>query len=362
MEIEKTIEFVNIVRYAFDPSSGKPKGLESVNWFDFFEFVTQHEIAGILYEGMKRLKDEGTPILDEILSMWTRSYDRIEKESIEVFNNSAKLVEFLSRDGLSSCILKGQACALYYPNVYSRTPEGICVWLTTPNYETKKIIEYVKRKNPRGVAKYNYSYYGKFGTSDVEVHYRPAYMFNPYNNAKLRAWIASHREEQFAHCIELPDEAGTISVPTWEFSAVTQLATMFGHALNEGFDLRQVIDYYFLLKSVSDESKKNLPLNDLGLRKFAEAVMWILHEMLGLEEIYLIAKMDDRRGWILLEEMLRGPQRSVYFRGKIRTVRKVRKVWLSVKRNLKMLLYYPSEVAWMPFFRIFHFFWQMRNN
>jgi hypothetical protein len=307
------------------------------------------------------MKEEGVPILDEILMMWKRSYDRIEKENIEVYNNLAKLVEFLSRDGLSSCILKGQACALCYPDVNSRTPEGICVWVTTPNYETKKIIQYVKRKNPRGVAKYNYSYYGKFGTSDVEVHYRPAYMFNPHNNAKLRAWVTEHRVEQFVHQVNLPFEAERISVPTWEFSIVTQLATMFGHALNEGFDLRQVLDYYFLLKSVDGE-QKTVPLNDFGLKKFAEAMMWVLHEMLGLEEKYLIAQMDERRGWILLEEMLRGPQRSVYYKGRIRAVRKVRNVWLSIKRNLKMLLYYPSEVVWMPFFRIYHFVWQMRNN
>ena len=40
--------------------------------------------------------------------------------------------------------------------------------------------------------------------------------------------------------------------------------------------------------------------------KFARAVMYVLHEALGLSEEKMIAPMDDKRGKLLLSEILNG--------------------------------------------------------
>jgi hypothetical protein len=367
MEIEKTIEYLSIIRYALDENSTKPNGIEKINWFDFFQFVTQHEVVGAIYQGILRLSASGASIPKEVLTMWEDNYQRIKKVNLETYKNTIGLVDFFKQDSFDCCVLKGQASALLYSDPFGRVAEGVSVWVTSPNYSTKGIIHYVKQKNPRGVAKYNYCYYGKFRSTDVEVHYRPAYMFNPYRKTLLLRWIREQREQQFRNMVDLPCCIGKISTPTWEFNVITQLANIFGHALNEGFDLRQVIDYYYLLKSARDQEKDKLDISRLlksfGLQKIASAMMWILHDMLGLEEELLIAPRDEKRGWILLEEVLRGPQRSRYFRGKVRVIRQSRRALHSLKRFLKMLLYYPEEEFWIPFFRIYHFFfWQVKYN
>ena len=47
-------------------------------------------------------------------------------------------------------------------------------------------------------------------------------------------------------------------------------------------------------------------LKYLGLWKFAGAMMYVLHEALGLSEEKMIAPMDEKRGKLLLAEILNG--------------------------------------------------------
>ena len=47
-------------------------------------------------------------------------------------------------------------------------------------------------------------------------------------------------------------------------------------------------------------------LKYLGLWKFAGAVMYVLHEALGLSEEKMIAPMDEKRRKLLLAEILNG--------------------------------------------------------
>lgn len=69
MKIEKTIEYLAIIRFALDENSAKPHGIKKVNWFDFFQFATQHEVLGAIYQGILRLGASGASIPKEVLTM-----------------------------------------------------------------------------------------------------------------------------------------------------------------------------------------------------------------------------------------------------------------------------------------------------
>lgn len=47
-------------------------------------------------------------------------------------------------------------------------------------------------------------------------------------------------------------------------------------------------------------------LKYLGLWKFAGAMMYVLHEVLGLQEGRMIVPMDEMRGQMLLNEIMQG--------------------------------------------------------
>jgi hypothetical protein len=80
-------------------------------------------------------------------------------------------------------------------------------------------------------------------------------------------------------------------------------------------------------------------LKYLGLWKFAGAVMHVLHEALGLSEEKMIAPMDEKRGKLLLAEILNGGNFGQHF-----------------------VRFYPAEALSEPIFRTWHFFWRMKNK
>ena len=98
-------------------------------------------------------------------------------------------------------------------------------------------------------------------------------------------------------------------------------------------------------------------LSYLGLYKFAGAVMWVLHKVCGLEEAYMIAPMDEWRGKLLLDEILKGGNFGHY--SGLTNHSTGTKYFLKIKRNMRFVRAYPSEALCEPLFRTWHFFWRV---
>ena len=90
--------------------------------------------------------------------------------------------------------------------------------------------------------------------------------------------------------------------------------------------------------------------------------MWVLNEVLGLEEKYLIAPKNEKLGRVLLAEMLRGGNFGQFDIDNIKADSQLKKNWQRIRRDLRMMRYFPSECLWEPVFRIGHFFWRTRNQ
>ena len=105
-------------------------------------------------------------------------------------------------------------------------------------------------------------------------------------------------------------------------------------------------------------------LKYLGLWKFAGAVMYVLHEALGLSEEKMIAPMDEKRGKLLLAEILNGGNFGKHFTkyGHFTQQGMAKKYFLKIWRNMHFVRYYPAEALSEPIFRTWHFFWRMKNR
>ena len=105
-------------------------------------------------------------------------------------------------------------------------------------------------------------------------------------------------------------------------------------------------------------------LEYLGLWKFAGAVMYVLHEVLGLSEEKMIAPMDEKRGRLLLAEILNGGNFGKHFTkyGHFTQQGMAKKYFLKIWRNIHFVRYYPAEALSEPIFRTWHFFWRMKNK
>ena len=103
-------------------------------------------------------------------------------------------------------------------------------------------------------------------------------------------------------------------------------------------------------------------LKYLGLWKFAGAVMYVLHEVLGLSEEKMIAPMDEKRGRLLLAEILDGGNFGRHFSkyGGFTHQSMGKKYFLKIWRNMHFVRYYPAEALCEPLFRTWHFFWRLK--
>ena len=105
-------------------------------------------------------------------------------------------------------------------------------------------------------------------------------------------------------------------------------------------------------------------LKYLGLWKFAGAVMYVLHEALGLPEEKMIAPMDEKRGKLLLAEILNGGNFGKHFTkyGHFTQQGMAKKYFLKIWRNMHFVRYYPAESLSEPIFRTWHFFWRFKHR
>ena len=103
-------------------------------------------------------------------------------------------------------------------------------------------------------------------------------------------------------------------------------------------------------------------LKYLGLWKFARAVMYVLKEVLGLSEDKMIVPVDEKRGRLLLAEILDGGNFGRHFSKYCGFTHQSmgKKYFLKIWRNMHFVRYYPAEALSEPIFRTWHFFWRLK--
>ena len=105
-------------------------------------------------------------------------------------------------------------------------------------------------------------------------------------------------------------------------------------------------------------------LKYLGLWKFAGAVMYVLKEVLGLSEDTMIVPVDEKRGRLLLAEILDGGNFGRHFTKYAGFTHQSmgKKYFLKIWRNMHFVRYYPAEALSEPIFRTWHFFWRLKHR
>ena len=349
----------------------------NMDWRQLYTFASKQAILGICFDGIERLGKEYSdelkqnPIKRELLMTWMGKAQQIHRQNMKVNAVASKLFSMLRKDGLRCSILKGQGNAGMYQNPYSRTPGDVDVWV---NANRKTIMEYASKKFKLGDDIRLQHVETAMDGVPVELHFFPCSMNNPVYNARLQKWFKRNADLQCSNVVSLPDGIGEIAIPTTAFNVVYQLTHLYHHFFDEGIGMRQIIDYYYVAISdyllvINDESlgirdTLQRELKHLGLWKFAGAVMYVLHKVLGLPEEKMIAPMDEKRGKLLLTEILNGGNFGQHFTkyGHFTQQGMAKKYFLKIWRNMHFVRYYPAEALSEPIFRTWHFFWRMKNK
>ena len=360
----------DFLKYCLGAKGDMSKVVAGMDWRLLYEFASKQAMQGVCIDGIERLGNEypygleQNPIGKKLLMSWMGAAQQIRRQNMKVNMVASKLYSMLRKDGLRCCILKGQGNALMYPNVYSRNSGDIDVWV---NASREQITEYAKKHFEIGDdIRYHHLETSLDGVP-VELHFFPGIMNNPIYNARLQKWFKRNADLQCSNVVSLPDGIGEIAIPTTAFNVIYQLTHLYHHFFDEGIGMRQIIDYYYVVNNdellgIRDTLQKEL--KHLGLWKFARAVMYVLHEALGLSEEKMIAPMDEKRGKLLLAEILNGGNFGQHFTkyGHFTQQGRAKKYFLKIWRNMHFVRYYPAEALSEPIFRTWHFFWRMKNK
>lgn len=367
----------DFLKYCVGGKDNMSNVIADINWQQLYSFASKQEILGLCFDSIERLVKEypdelkQNPIERELLMTWLAKTQQIRRQNMNVNGVAAKLYSMLREDGLRCCILKGQGNALMYPNAYSRNPGDIDVWV---NASREQITEYAKKHFEIGDdIRYHHLETSLDGVP-LELHFFPGIMNNPVYNARLQKWFKRNADLQCSNVVSLPDGIGEIAIPTTAFNMIYQLTHLYHHFFDEGIGMRQIIDYYYVvirdyLLVIRDEGlvirdTLQREMKHLGLWKFARAVMYVLHETLGLSEEKMIVPMDEKRGKLLLAEILNGGNFGQHFTKYWHFTQQgmAKKYFLKIWRNMHFVRYYPAEALSEPLFRTWHFFWRKKNK
>ena len=97
---------------------------------------------------------------------------------------------------------------------------------------------------------------------------------------------------------------------------------------------------------------------ELGLWKFAGAIMYIMQEVFGMPASWLIVPPNEKYGKFVLNEVLEAgnfgkhDERNRF--GKSKLGHNLQRVY----RDMRLVRYFPAEALCEPLFRVWHFFWR----
>jgi len=351
--------FFDFLRFCIGTTSEIPASVKDADWKVMYGIAKKQALIGVLFHGIQQLPKELAPDGD-LLMTWMGMAQRIKQQNSRLFMDSAKVCKNFKDAGFRNCILKGQGNALLYPNPYMRTPGDIDIYL---NGGRKRIMEYVDKVCPNQVMRYHHVDFPLIKTP-IEVHFTPSYMFCPWHNRRIQRWFGKVMDLQCSNVVTLPDGFGEIAIPTTSFNVIYILSHLYRHVFTEGIGLRQLIDYYFVLRNtdcnIANKSVLQRELKHLGLWKFAQAVMYVLYETLGLPEEKMFVPIDVYEGRFLLSEIMQGGNFGQFDTrlGSKENESKLHRYLRMSLRNLRFVKHYPTEALSEPLFRTWFALWK----
>lgn len=352
-------DFFELLKVAGHSRSELSRALTEEEWGAIYQQAQKQALAGVLFDVVSALPKAQQPP-KALLMKWYGMALQIRRRNLQLNVTAAKVYARFRKHGFRTAILKGQGMALLYPNPLSRTCGDIDIWVKGSR---KRILKDLFGDGKRGRVLYHHTELFLPDQTELEVHFTPSWMNNFSTNYRLQHFFKRMAEEQFTHEVELPEGAGRIAVPTAAFNRVYILVHIYRHLFGEGIGLRQLMDYYYVLRQGCTEQEREATVNvlkDLGMWHFVKAVMYVMQEVFGLPQENMLAEPDEKEGSFLLDEVMKAGNFGHYDQ---RMVRKAHESLGSrfvrlTKRNLRFWRSYPSEVFCTPLFKVWHTCWR----
>lgn len=337
-------------------------------WKQLYDMAKKQSLVGVCFAGVQKLVAQQQEPPEMLYLTWMGMAAKIQQRNEVVNRQCVELQKRLADEGIGSCMLKGQGVATTYTSTGSAQVGNLSLLRQSGDIDLyvdcgmQRALEYVQKVVPTNEVNHKHVQLHCFEDTEVELHYIPAELHCPWQNRYLQKFFAEwNGKERVALA-----SGQEIVVPCAEFQVVHLMTHSYRHLFGDGIGLRQVMDLYFILKtlpaSVDKEAIKKV-VSDAGMDRFAAAMMWVLNRVFGLGMIGMPWVPNPRDGHFLLSEIMMAGNFGHYDeridrKGESRGHR----FWRVTKQNWRLLRFSSWEVICTPLWRIWHFVWMRRRG
>ncbi len=342
--------FIELIQILSGTRKELSEHCSEAEWKGAFCYAKEQAIVGVLWSAIERLPKEQYPDRKIILQWWQIS-ETIKRYSLKIEDAGNCAVSFFRENGFACEILKGMSVARYYPEPYLRTCGDVDIWLDGGR---NKIYDFARAFDPDGMlygVNYHHIHLHLLEDVHLEVHIYPSYLSSPLRN---------HRLHQF---FKLYPPTIAASMPPLAFDRVFILLHCYQHMIVRGVGLRQIMDYYFVLKQGTSEEEKREAvywIRKLGMWRFARGIMWVLQHTFEMPSAYLLMEPNEKEGRFIMQEvLLTGNMGQSEKRNWGSSATPLSRFFYNLRRDVYLVSHYPQEVLWQPFFSIWLYFWRL---
>lgn len=358
--------FFELIRVAIGTQESLSRLPSAREWGELYKAAKKQSLVGVCFAALQRLgadADEGFARIGMSKMQyftWMGMTAKIQQKNEVVNRQCIALQKRLAADGLRSSILKGQGVGQQYVEHLRglRQSGDIDIWIQG---DRDKALDYFRRQGMKvSYTSIKHAQVEVFEDTECEVHSRPSWFYSPIQDRIWMKWVKDVENKQFSF------EENGIVAPTMSFNLVFLLIHIYRHLFEEGIGLRQIMDYYMMLSKVPARIMYNDAveiIKRLGLMKFAGALMYVMSEVFGLGKQQMICPPNEKDGKFLLEEIMRGGNFGKYDeRNGVRKNNRIARGFATMKRNMRYISAYPSEILWAPIWKMWHWCWRKKHG
>ena len=345
MKLHENEALYALLQMAADPEcrpSFFPFRLNDSEWENLHTECLRQLLVGVAYRAISHLPKDQQPSL-EIIFQWASEAETIKGQNIMLNKETVRLTQLFAARERNTAVLKGPANAILYPDPFMRAGGDIDLWVDGGRESVVSLLRNMgfEFDSDDMLSEHHVNLRTGENKLSVEIHYKASSgNENPFTNKRLQKYLDQEIKKS-----QLAPEG--FYVPPIKFALVMQLAHIQRHFLWEGIGLKQLTDYYILLRHSSSEDRHEVAskLKSLGLYASCGAVMWIMEYVFALEPEMMLVKPDKFRGKMLLDNINAGG--NFGFNPKNKKQHHYVFEWFRSRfRNIRLFLFSPMEVVW----------------
>lgn len=385
MRIEQL--FFELIQVALGGRECLSHSLTAEEWKMLYDIAKKQSLVGVCFAGVQKFVGQQNEQPEMLYLTWMGMAAKIQQRNEVVNSQCVEVQQMIEKAGFRTYIMKGQGNAALYQSGLNgiegkeskesslpllRQSGDIDIYL---DGGFDKVMKFVNETHPTKEVNELEIHYHCLADTEVEIHYRPFIMRNPFKNRKLQRFFEKEGVKCFENKIALPNGAGEIAVPTTTFNLVHQLVHIAHHLYTDGIGFRQLMDYYFVLRNAQTNGFKEFQevsdvVLSLGLDRFASALMWVIGNVFdpGWLDTWILKsetglwKTNEKDGRLLLEEVIKSGNFGHMDETKADLSNKWKSFWHVNGKTFRFWRFDHWAWFWSPLWRAYHFAWRKING